>query len=169
MIEVVCRSFVERGSLAIVCLRPTLIVRPEREAAILAQLDLDDPDADPPGGAGSDDDDRPYGALSLLRGYARSADTARCFRLALDYEAARFDAFNVAAVDGIGHERLLPRVERAYGRVPEVRPAAHYDENPYASVFDCSRARELLGWEPRGDWNSLAAEHRITEQKEDRP
>ena len=36
IIEVQCLSFVERGALSIVCLRPTLIVRPEREAAILA-------------------------------------------------------------------------------------------------------------------------------------
>ncbi|TFH50656.1 MAG: NAD(P)-dependent oxidoreductase, partial [Lysobacterales bacterium] len=48
IIEVQCRSFVARARLAIVCLRPTLIVRPEREAAILAQLDLDDPDSDAP-------------------------------------------------------------------------------------------------------------------------
>ena len=114
-----------------------------------------------------DDDDRPYGALSLLRGYVRSIDAARCFRLALDYDGPRFDAFNVAAADGIGHERLLPRVERAFGHAPEIRPPAHYDEDPYTSVFDCRRAHELLGWEPHGDWNSLVAEHRTTNQKED--
>lgn len=162
VIEVVCRSFVARGSLSIVCLRPTLIVRPEREAAILAQLDLDDPDADPPTNSVSNDGEAPYGALSVLRGYVRSEDAARCFRLALGYDGAPFEAFNVAAADGIGHEALIPRLEHAYGRLPELRDRAHFESDPFASILDSRRARERLGWEPRGDWNSIHAKHRTT-------
>lgn len=168
IIEVQCRSFVARGDLAIVCLRPTLIVRPEREAAILAQLDLDDPDSDPPpdlapGG------ETPYGALSVLRSYVRSEDAARCFRLALDYEDHAFDVFNVAAADGIGREKTIARIERAYGRIPEIRAPERFRGDPYASVLDSSRARERLGWEPRGDWDSIAARHQNMHQKEHRP
>jgi nucleoside-diphosphate-sugar epimerase len=162
VIEVVCQSFVARGSLAIVCLRPTLIVRPEREAAILAQLDLDDPESDPPADSPSEVGEAPYGALSVLRAYVRSEDAARCFRLALDYDSERFEAFNVGAVDGIGHEPLLPRIERAYGRLPEVRDCARFASYPYTSVLDSSRARDRLGWEPRGDWNSIVSRHRPT-------
>lgn len=169
LIETQCRSFVERGALSIVCLRPTLIVRPEREAAILAQLDLDDPDMDPPETAPATGDDAPYGALSVLRSYVRSADAARCFHLALGYDEERFDVFNVGAVDGIGHEKTLPRLEAAYGRRPEVRKPDTYDHDPFASTLDSSRARERLGWEPRGDWDSIVAEHRPTNQKENRP
>jgi len=169
VLEVVCRSFVARGSLAIVCLRPTLIVRPEREAAILAQLDLDDPEADPPASLSTGDDDAPYGALSVLRGYVRSEDAARCFRLALHYEGGPFEAFNVGAADGIGHQALIARLERIYGRLPEIRDPSHYERDPYASVFDSRRARERLGWEPHGDWNSIHAKHRTRDQKEFRP
>jgi nucleoside-diphosphate-sugar epimerase len=169
LIEVACRSFVARGSLAITCLRPTLIVRPEREAAILAQLGLDDPQSDPPPDSTTDEGEAPYGALSVLRGYVRSGDTARCFRLALDYDGEPFDAFNVAAVDGIGHEPLLARIEQAYGQRPDIRDLARYQSNPAASVFASDRARERLGWEPRGDWHSVVEEHRSTEQKESRP
>ncbi len=166
VMEVVCRSFARRGALAIVCLRPTLIVRPEREAAILAQLRLDDPDSDPPDAPRSDAGDVPYGALSVLRGYVRSEDTARCFHLALDYTGRRFDVFNVAADDGIGHEPLLPRLAHAYASLPEVRDPTRFDADPCASVFDSSRARERLGWAPRGDWNSIADKHRARNQKE---
>lgn len=169
LMEVQCRSFVTRGALAIVCLRPTLIVRPEREAAIRAQLDLDDPDSDPPEGADRLGDAAPYGALSVLRSYVRSADAARCFRLALDYDDERFDVFNVGAVDGIGHERTLPRLEAAYGRLPEIRDPDLYDRDAFASTLDSSRARERLGWEPRGDWDSIVDQHRPNNQKEDRP
>ena len=160
IIEVQCRSFVERGSLSIVCLRPTLIVRPEREAAILAQLDLDDPHSDAPRDLLSADGESPYGALSVLRSYVRSGDAARCFRLALDYDANRFDVFNVGAVDGIGHEETIPRLERVYGRLPEIRRSEHFQSDACASVLDSSRARDRLGWEPHGDWDSIVNKHR---------
>ena len=160
IIEIVCRSFAARGAMDIVCLRPTLIVRPEREAAILAQLALDDPDADPPGHARAGDGEAPYGALSPLRGYVRSADAARCFRLALEHDGDGFDVFNVAAADGIGREPLLERLERAFGRAPEVRDAARFTADPCASVFDTRRARDVLGFEPRGDWNDVVDAHR---------
>jgi nucleoside-diphosphate-sugar epimerase len=153
----VARHFVRRGRLDIVCLRPTLIVRPEREAAILAQLDLADPDGDPPDGARGA---VPYGALSATRTYVRSKDAARCFRMALDHDGAGFDAFNVSAVDSIGREATLKRLEAVYGRLPEVRDPTLYARDPYASVLDISRTRGALGWAPEGDWNSVVAEHR---------
>ncbi len=169
IIEVQALSYVARGKLAIVCLRPTLIVRPEREAAILAQLALDDPDSDAP----KDDDkyggEAPYGALSVLRSYVRSEDAARCFRLALDYDDRPFDVFNVGARDGIGREETLPRLEGVYGRLPDLRRAARFRSDPRAGVLDSSRARERLGWEPTGDWDSIVAKHRTTNQKEHRP
>ena len=168
IIEVQCRSFVERAKLAIVCLRPTLIVRPEREAAILAQLDLDDPDADPPQGTDSAGGEPPYGALSVLRSYVRSEDAARCFRLALNYDDSPFEVFNVGASDGIGRDETLARLERVYGRLPELRNPAHFQSDACASVLDSSRARDRLGWEPHGDWDSILDKHRSTNPKEHR-
>jgi len=169
MIEAQCRSFVERGKLAIICLRPTLIVRPEREAAILAQLALDDPDSDPPRGKALASSVTPYGALSVLRSYVRSEDAARCFRLALDYEDDSFDVFNVGANDGIGHEKTIARIERTYGRIPDIHARQRFELDPYASVLDSNRARERLGWEARGDWSNIVHKHRTTNQKENRP
>ena len=157
-IETVARHFVRRGRLDVVCLRPTLIVRPEREAAILAQLDLADPDSDPPDGA-LGTGVAPCGALSATRTYVRSKDAARCFRMALDHDGAGFDVFNVSAVDSIGREETLTRLEAVYGRLPEVRDRALYARDPYASVLDISRTRGELGWAPEGDWNSVVAEH----------
>ena len=168
IIEVKSLSFVARGNLAIVCLRPTLIVRPEREAAILAQLALADPDSDPPGDDDAAGGESPYGALSVLRSYVRSQDAARCFRLALDYDARSFDVFNVGASDGIGGEETLPRLERVYGRLPALRDAVRFQSDPRAGVLDSSRARDRIGWEPSGDWDSIVAKHRTMNQKEHR-
>jgi len=153
--EVVGRSFARRGALDVVCLRPTLIVRPEREAAILAQLALDDPESDPPAST-QGDTTAPYGALSVVRGYVRSRDVARCFRLALEHDTGAFDVFNVAADDNIGRVKTLEHLQRAFGRLPEVRDEARYARDPCAGVLANARAREILGWRPEGDWNDIA-------------
>ncbi len=162
-IETAARHFVRRGRLDIVCLRPTLIVRPEREAAFLAQLALPDPDRDPPGRVlGTTAGARgtaPYGALSATRSYVRSQDAARCFRLALDHDGAGFEVFNVSAADSIGRLDTLERLTAVYGRLPEVRDPALYARDPCAGVLDIRRARDRLGWEPEGDWTSIVAQH----------
>ena len=159
LIEITCRNVAARSPLSIVCLRPTLIVRPDSEAAILAQLALPDPDSDPPPKAVTGEGTRPSGALSATRGYVRSRDVAECFCRALDYEDRAFDVFNVSAADTIGRVHTLPRLESILGRRPEVRKPEVYEHNPCASVLDISRARERLGWEPEGDWRSVVAEH----------
>jgi nucleoside-diphosphate-sugar epimerase len=159
LIEITCRNLAARGPLSIVCLRPTLIVRPDSEPAILAQLALPDPDSDPPPEAATGDGVRPNGALSATRGYVRSRDVAECFCRALDYDGRAFDVFNVSAADTIGRVHTLPRLEAILGRRLEVRKPEVYERDPCASVLDISRARERLGWEPRGDWRSIEAEH----------
>lgn len=159
LIEVTCENLAARGPLGIVCLRPTLILRPESEAAVLAQLALPDPDADPPPEASADRGVEPCGALSATRAYVRSRDVAECFRLALDYEDRPFDVFNVSAADTIGRVHTLSRLEAILGRRPELRRPEVYERDPCASVLDITRARERLGWEPAGDWHSLVAEH----------
>ena len=159
LIEITCENLAARGSLRIVCLRPTLIVRPESEPGILAQLALPDPDADPPPEGVTGDGARPCGALSATRGYVRSRDVAECFCRALDYDGRRFDVFNVSAADTIGRVHTLPRLETMLGRRLEVRNPEVYERDPCASVLDISRARERLGWEPEGDWRSVVAEH----------
>ena len=159
LIEVTCKNIAARSPLSVVCLRPTLIVRPESEPAILAQLALPDPDADPTPETLPAGGVQPCGALSATRGYVRSRDVAECFCRALDYEGAHYDVFNVSAVDTIGRVRTLPRLEAILGRRLEVRKPEVYERDPCASVLDTNRARERLGWEPRGDWNSVVAEH----------
>ena len=159
LIEVTCQNLAARGALSIVCLRPTLIVRPDAEPAILAQLALPDPDADPTPETLPAEGVRPCGALSVTRSYVRSRDVAECFCRALDYEGAQYGVFNVSAADTIGRVRTLPRLEAIQGRPLEVRKPEVYERDPCASVLDISRARERLGWEPRGDWSSVVAEH----------
>ncbi len=159
VIEHVCEGFARRGRLALVCLRASLIVRPEKEAAILAQLALPEPDRDPaPGHPVAADGTAPYGALPASRAYVRSADAARCFRLALEHDAESFEAYNVSAHDSIGREETLARMRRVYGRLPQLR-GHRFQSDPYAGVFDTARARARLGWRAEGDWTDVVAYH----------
>ncbi len=158
LIETMARHYVARGSLSIVCLRPTLIVRPEKEAQILAQLRLPDPDSDAPAPVGSDGI-KPYGALSAIRTYVRSRDAARGFVAALDYQARPFDVFTLAADDSIGRVNTLERMTAIYGACPELRDPARYQADPHASALDNRHARDGLGWQPQGDWRDVVADH----------
>ncbi len=159
VIETVARQYARRGRLRAVCLRPTLIVRPEMEPAYLAQLALDDPDRDPPAGFGAAGGVTPCGALSATRSYVRSRDAARCFRLALDYDGEDFGLFNVSALDSIGRVETLTRMAAVYGRRPQLRDAGLYAKDPCASVLSISRTADALGWMPDGDWRAIVAAH----------
>ena len=44
------------------------------------------------------------------------------------------------------------------GRLPEIRKPEVFERNPYASIFDTSRARRVLGFEPKSDWRRLFAQ-----------
>ncbi len=158
VIETMARHYVARGSMSIVCLRPTLIVRPEKEAQILAQLRLPDPDSEPPTQLDGDGV-QPYGALSAIRTYVRSRDAARGFVAALDYQARPFDIFTLAADDSIGRVNTLERMAAVYGTCPELRDPARYQADPHASALDNRHARDGLGWQPQGDWRDVVAGH----------
>ena len=95
--------------------------------------------------------------LPLLRGYVDAQDVARAFRLALARPTASGDAFFIAAHDTFEAEPTLRHLERLYGTVPEVRKPDVYRQNPHASVYDTSRAREILGWAPSVRWADLVA------------
>ena len=151
LIEAQAAWIARTGRARVVCLRPTLIVRPEMEARIRAQLALPHPDAPPPAGA-----TEAYGALAPSRSYVRSADAARAFRLALDHEGADFEVVQIAAADTIGRIDTLARLGEVWGRLPEVRDAARFAADPAASILDAGHAAAVLDWRAEGDWRDVA-------------
>lgn len=154
LIEAVARHFVRRGALRIICLRPVLVIWPEQEPAVLAQLALSDPDSDAPADhAGAV---APDGALSATRAYVRARDAARAFSLALDYAGDPYDCFIISAADGIGRVETLERMTQVFGRLPELRDPAHYARDPHAAVYDIRRAADRLGWAPDENWRAVA-------------
>ena len=86
LIEQTALSFSRRGGIgSIVCLRPTLIVRPEKARAILAELATLGPDEGHPGFAV---EGPRYGPLPTHRCFVTSRDAAAAFRAAALVETA---------------------------------------------------------------------------------
>jgi nucleoside-diphosphate-sugar epimerase len=94
--------------------------------------------------------------LSLLRAYVEPGDVARLFRLALEHVGAHYELFYGSAADSFEMQPTLSYLQETWGTLPEIRKPWVYQQNPYASVIDCSRAREVLGWEPTSDWDRMS-------------
>ncbi|WP_159097931.1 NAD(P)-dependent oxidoreductase [Aminobacter sp. MSH1] len=135
--ELICRRFAQRGKMEVVVLRPTHIVfAPEY------------PELGERGG-----DVRNY----HLWCYVHPADVAQAFRLALSKEELAFDIFFISAAETLSVRPTLDMLRERLGHLPELRKPELYEGNPFASIFDISRAREVLGYQPRHCWKDMAA------------
>lgn len=155
LIERTAETFARRGGIgSIVCLRPTLIVRPEKAPEILAEL-ATLPDAD--GNPGFRVDAPRYGTLPAHRCFVTSRDAAAAFRAALLAPTGRFACYVVAARDTLGRIDALRWVERIHGRLPDLRDPEWFARNPAASLLDSRAAERDLGWTARDDWAAVIA------------
>jgi UDP-glucose 4-epimerase len=150
VIETTARHFAGRGNMTMVGLRPTLIVRPEKEAEIAAQLELANADEDGPEDFIGSNGSKAYGALSPTRTYVFSRDCADAFRAALDYHATPFDTFIIAADDNIGRVDTLTYLKAFYGDLPDLIDKDYFKDQPQRSVLDNRKAKSLLNWAPAG-------------------
>ena len=136
--EAIGRSFADRGRLQVVAIRPSKIVVPSEWPELQAR--------------GAD-------VFNFhLWAYVEPEDVAQGFYLALALEEVRFDAFFIGAADTLCSRPTLEMTEERLGRLPEVRKPEIFERNPYTAVFDISRARSVLGYEPKSDWRRLLAQ-----------
>jgi UDP-glucose 4-epimerase len=76
--------------------------------------------------------------------------------LAVESDLPGHEIFYIASPDTIGGHPLEEIVRRYHGAAKvEIRPL----ERPDASAVDCSKARRLLGWEPRRSWRDYLDEN----------
>ncbi len=152
LIERTAESFARRGSLgSIVCLRPTLVLRPEKIRAVLAELATLTPAEGHPG---FEIGGPRYGPLPAHRCYVTSRDAASAFRAATLAETAPFARYVVAARDTLGRVEALPWIERIYGTCPPVRDPAWF-ASASASPLDSRAAECDLGWTAGDDWAAV--------------
>ncbi len=144
LMEAAAESFVRRG-MEVVSLRPMLVTLPHNFA--LARERAADPSS------------------RWLFYYIGARDCARAFRCALEAAALPHGSFFVTASDSCHPRPTLDWLEAALGSLPELRRHEVYAANPRASVFDGSRAREILGFSPSTDWLTLDAEASMKEKR----
>ena len=143
--ELVASGFAQRDNVVVVALRPSYIAYSHLIDRMSREVETVEPGEEP---------------LPPLRWHVSPRDAARCFRAALEANISGYQVFNVGGPDSFSSRPSLAVVESAYGAMPEIRNPAWFDTDPRASLLDCTRAREVLGWSPRDDWASRVSGHR---------
>jgi len=137
--EMTGQSFARQGPMQVVVLRPTLVLAPGMEGFVRRTRERDDPD---------------------LWSYVELSDVVQAVRLAVAYEGPKFDVFYLSARDTFSPEETLRFMERKFGCLPKIRKPELYEENPYAAIWDLSRAETRLGLKPQSDWRKfLSCDH----------
>jgi nucleoside-diphosphate-sugar epimerase len=150
--ERIAQSFVARGNLEVVALRPVFVLYPEMIGEVKARAQ------DPAGYKGPAVGGPSAAGGGPLWHYVDPRDAALAFRLALEVPAfTGFDAFFVCGPSTLAPGPTLDRLERYTGERVEVRRPELYAKNPYAPLYDLSHAREVLGFEARHDLRHLVA------------
>lgn len=85
-------------------------------------------------------------------------DAGQAFLCALNADAPAFGTYFITAADSCHRRATLEWLQASLGTLPPVRKPSVYDGFARASVFDGSRAREDLGFEPRQMWPDLCPE-----------
>lgn len=135
LMENMAESFTRRGDMEVLCLRLMMVLVPDNIQPTIARA------ADP--------DTR------WLFYYITPEDCARAFDCALKATAIKSGVFFITANDSCRNEPTLDWVNRVFQGKVEIRDKERYARDPHASVFDGSRARELLGFKPSSDWREI--------------
>lgn len=139
------RSFALRGKLEVVALRPVFVAYEVMYGELRARAA--DPGNYRPRMAGG-----PSGAGGgMAWHYIEPRDAARAFRLALDVKVDGYDEFFLSAGNTLAPEPTLDRLKRILGYLPVIRKPEVYEKNPYAPLYDLSKARDILGFEAEID------------------
>jgi UDP-glucose 4-epimerase len=137
--ETIAQSYAARGRMEIVIIRPTHIVFPPEYPELA--------------GRGSDVENYHFWT------YVAPEDVAQSFRLALEVPKlpSRCETFLISADDGLNTRPTLDLVRARWGLVPELRKPSIYERLPTASLLDSTKAKDLLGYRPTGDWRRMKA------------
>ncbi|MFD1009458.1 NAD-dependent epimerase/dehydratase family protein [Oceanisphaera ostreae] len=140
LMEQMAKSFVDSTNMDVICLRPLAVILDETLETYIEFVDAPD--------------------RNWLFYYVTAEDVATAFDCALKAEGLRYGVFYLSA-DDTSHP--LPTMEwyrNIIGNQPEVRIPRRYQENPRASIFSSSAAKEILGWQPTSNFEELRAKAR---------
>ena len=140
--ETIANAYARRGKLEVLILRPCYVAFPELIPFLLGIVGP---------AAGRDAEAPPY-----LRPYVDPGDVGRAFALAVEHKYTDIATFHICAADSCTDKPTLDHLRNLYGAVPPLKQPDLYEKNPRAGVFDISKARAVLGWQPTTSWKELA-------------
>jgi nucleoside-diphosphate-sugar epimerase len=148
--EDIGRSFVQRGKMEVIALRPVFVLYEEMYGEVRTRAkdpaNYKGPAAGGPSAAGG----------GPMWHYVDPRDVARAFRLALDAPALPvFEDLFISARSTLAPDPTLERLERYLGRTVDVRDPDVYERNPYAPLYDLSHARDVIGYDAAHDLRHL--------------
>ncbi len=132
--ESIGQSFARQRAMHVIALRPTLILMPGWDAYVRETRARDD---------------------EGLWSYVVDTDVVDAVRLALELDGDGFDAFYLSARNTFALEETLAFMERKFSTPFEVRCPELYREDPHAAIWDLSHSRQVLGFDPKGDWRDF--------------
>lgn len=148
--EEIGRSFVARGTLEVIALRPVFVLYEEMYGEVKARA------ADPANYRGPAVGGPSAAGGGPLWHYVDPRDVARAFRLALAAPLLPiFEGLYISARSTLAPEPTIERLERYLGQKVELRNGDIYAQNPHAPLYDLSRARDVIGYEARHDLRHL--------------
>lgn len=144
MAEEAGQAYAHRG-LEVLALRPVFILFPSMLGEVRARH------ADPIGYRGPSAGGHVAAGGGLCWNHVDPWDVAEAFRLATTAEWRGFESFWLAAPSTLHWRPTLEIVRERFAILPDEVNHAHYADNPFASMFDTTRAVGSLGWRPRHD------------------
>ncbi len=130
-LEAMGRAFAEKNGMQIIVLRPTTVYAPGMEADMHRARKIDDP----------------YMWL-----YVEIQDVVQAIEKAITYKGPAYDCFFVSAENTFAPEETLMLLKRRFGQVPVVHEPAIYEKDPFATIYDIRRLKDVLGVTLESDW-----------------
>ncbi len=154
--EEFARTFVRRGEMSVICLRPTLVAQPDITYSI-ACLAAERDGVEPPPPASGKNWRKLRETLSPIRGVVTPEDAARAFRAALNAQGIRYGAYFVSGPDSLGHRPTVENISEGFDIIPELLRPEVYENDPRATAYDLQPTLDALGWQPRDRWEDHVA------------
>ncbi len=144
------RSFIDRGKLDVVALRPVYVLYPEFECEVMARA------ADPDGYQGPAAGGRQPAGGGGMWHYVDPRDLARAFRLALDADKPGFGPYFICGPNTLAPDPTIERLaKRMNGTRVQVRTPDVYRASPFAPLYDLDGARDGIAFEAEHDMRHL--------------
>ena len=142
--EEVGRSYARRG-LEVLALRPVFILFPAMMGEVLAR------NANPRSYSGPSAGGHVAAGGGFCWHHIDPRDVAQAFRLAMDAEWQGYEVFYLCSPSTLHPSPTLDRLVEVFGRLPDQIDPVRYRDNPFAAMFDTSRAESRLGWTAQYD------------------